>query len=67
MSVRKANPKIIYASVKAFGEPSPYPKLKGMDIIVQALSGIMDVTASPMVRLRAGRCRLPTWSRLCTR
>ncbi|MFT3721869.1 CaiB/BaiF CoA transferase family protein [Pseudorhodoferax sp.] len=43
-SVRQANPKIIYASVKAFGEPSPYPKLKGMDIIVQALSGIMDVT-----------------------
>jgi len=43
-SVRKANPKIIYASVKAFGEPSPYPNLKGMDIIVQALSGIMDVT-----------------------
>lgn len=43
-SVRKANPKIIYASIKAFGEPSPYPKLKGMDIIVQALSGMMDVT-----------------------
>ncbi|MBS0318389.1 MAG: CoA transferase, partial [Proteobacteria bacterium] len=43
-SVRKANPKIVYASVKAFGEPSPYPNLKGMDIIVQALSGIMDVT-----------------------
>ena len=42
--VRKVNPKIVYASVKAFGEPSPYPKLKGMDIIVQALSGIMDVT-----------------------
>lgn len=43
-SVREANPRIIYASVKAFGEPSPYPRLKGMDIIVQALSGIMDVT-----------------------
>ncbi|MFM0522165.1 MULTISPECIES: CaiB/BaiF CoA-transferase family protein [Caballeronia] len=43
-SVRKANPKIVYASIKAFGEPSPYPNLKGMDIIVQALSGIMDVT-----------------------
>lgn len=43
-SVRSVNPKIIYASIKAFGEPSPYPKLKGMDIIVQALSGIMDVT-----------------------
>lgn len=43
-SVRAANPKIIYASIKAFGEPSRYPDLKGMDIIVQALSGIMDVT-----------------------
>ncbi|MBC8635998.1 CoA transferase [Caballeronia sp. EK] len=43
-SVPKANPKIVYASIKAFGEPSPYPNLKGMDIIVQALSGIMDVT-----------------------
>lgn len=43
-SVRQANPKIIYASIKAFGEPSPYPNLKGMDIIVQALSGVMDVT-----------------------
>jgi crotonobetainyl-CoA:carnitine CoA-transferase CaiB-like acyl-CoA transferase len=43
-SVRKANPKIVYASIKAFGEPSPMPHLKGMDIIVQALSGIMEVT-----------------------
>ncbi|MFT4101934.1 MAG: CaiB/BaiF CoA-transferase family protein [Burkholderiaceae bacterium] len=46
-SVRKANPAIIYASIKAFGEPSPYPQLKGMDIIVQAVSGIMDVTGYP--------------------
>jgi len=43
-SVRRANPKIIYASIKAFGEPSPYPGLKGMDIIAQALSGIMEAT-----------------------
>jgi formyl-CoA transferase len=56
-SVREANPRIIYASIKAFGEPSPYPRLKGMDIIVQALSGIMDVTGfadGPPVR-----CGLP--------
>jgi crotonobetainyl-CoA:carnitine CoA-transferase CaiB-like acyl-CoA transferase len=46
-AIREANPKIIYASIKAFGEPSPYPQLKGMDIIVQALSGIMDVTGFP--------------------
>lgn len=46
-SVHQANPKIVYASIKAFGEPSPYPKLKGMDIIVQALSGMLDVTGFP--------------------
>ncbi|MFS1286875.1 CaiB/BaiF CoA transferase family protein [Pseudomonas piscis] len=42
--VRAHNPNIIYASIKAMGEPSAYPGLKGMDIIVQALSGIMEVT-----------------------
>jgi crotonobetainyl-CoA:carnitine CoA-transferase CaiB-like acyl-CoA transferase len=42
--VAKANPKLVYASIKAFGEPSLYPGMKGMDVIVQALSGLMDVT-----------------------
>jgi crotonobetainyl-CoA:carnitine CoA-transferase CaiB-like acyl-CoA transferase len=42
--VRRANPRIVYASIKAFGDPSGYPTLKGMDIIVQALSGVMDAT-----------------------
>jgi formyl-CoA transferase len=42
--LRSANPRIVYASIKAFGEPSAYPQLKGMDIIVQALSGLMAVT-----------------------
>jgi crotonobetainyl-CoA:carnitine CoA-transferase CaiB-like acyl-CoA transferase len=43
-NIKQSNPAIIYASIKALGEPSPYPGLKGMDIIVQALSGIMEVT-----------------------
>ncbi|POP80462.1 CoA transferase, partial [Pseudomonas amygdali] len=42
--VRQRNPKIVYASIKALGEPSPFPGLKGMDIIVQARSGLMEVT-----------------------
>jgi crotonobetainyl-CoA:carnitine CoA-transferase CaiB-like acyl-CoA transferase len=42
--IAAVNPRIVYASIKAFGEPSIYPGTKGMDIIVQALSGIMDVT-----------------------
>lgn len=40
--VRQSNPRIVYGSIKAFGEPSAYADLKGMDIIVQALSGAMD-------------------------
>jgi crotonobetainyl-CoA:carnitine CoA-transferase CaiB-like acyl-CoA transferase len=46
-SVRKCNPGIIYASIRAFGEPSAYPHLKGVDIIIQALSGVMAVTGFP--------------------
>lgn len=42
--IRCVNPRIIYASINAFGEPSVYPGLKGMDIIVQALSGVMGAT-----------------------
>ena len=42
--VASVNPRIVYASVSAFGDPSVYPGLKGMDIIVQALSGLMEVT-----------------------
>ena len=38
------NPRIVYASISAFGEPSVYQGLKGMDILVQALSGLMEVT-----------------------
>jgi len=45
--VKRVNPKIVYASISAFGEPSAYQGLKGMDIIVQALSGLMDVTGFP--------------------
>jgi crotonobetainyl-CoA:carnitine CoA-transferase CaiB-like acyl-CoA transferase len=42
--VREVNPKIVYASIKAFGEPSATPALKGMDVVIQALSGIMEAT-----------------------
>lgn len=42
--LRRVNPRIVYASINALGDPSLYPDLKGMDIIVQALSGLMEVT-----------------------
>ena len=45
--VRAANKKIVYASISGLGDPSPFPGLKVMDIIVQALSGIMSATGMP--------------------
>ena len=45
-AVKAANPRIIYASISGLGDPSAVPGVKAMDIIVQALSGVMDVTGS---------------------
>ena len=45
--VHEANPRIVYCSISGLGQHSRTPKLKSMDIIVQALSGIMDVTGFP--------------------
>lgn len=52
-ALRSVNPRLVYCSIKAFN-PGTYSTLKGMDIIVQALSGIMDVTGfsdSPPTRI----------------
>ena len=45
-TLRAANPALIYTSVSSIGKDAP-PEMKGMDIIVQALSGIMEVTGFP--------------------
>jgi len=42
--IRKENPDIVYASIMGLGQPSDYPGMKVMDIIVQALSGVMEAT-----------------------
>jgi crotonobetainyl-CoA:carnitine CoA-transferase CaiB-like acyl-CoA transferase len=41
---RSINPRIIYCSISGFGEIGPYRSKKGFDLIVQAMSGIMDLT-----------------------
>jgi crotonobetainyl-CoA:carnitine CoA-transferase CaiB-like acyl-CoA transferase len=43
-SVRAFNPRIIYASVSAFGQTGPYAHLPANDPVVQALSGLMAMT-----------------------
>ncbi len=45
--VRDLNPGIIYASVKGFGEGSPYEKNLAFDMIAQACGGTFSVTGDP--------------------
>lgn len=46
-AVRAINPRVIYASVSAFGQSGPYAGWPANDPIVQAVSGLMDMTGEP--------------------
>lgn len=53
-AVAAVNPAIVYCSISGFGQDNPYPDLKAMDIIVQAMSGLMEATGTadgPPVRV----------------
>ncbi|MCC6536303.1 MAG: CoA transferase [Bryobacterales bacterium] len=41
------NPRLIYASVSGFGQTGPLAQKGGYDLILQAMSGSMQVSASP--------------------
>jgi formyl-CoA transferase/CoA:oxalate CoA-transferase len=43
----KENPRLIYASVSGFGQTGPEKDRPGYDLIVQALSGLMRLSAEP--------------------
>ena len=54
-SLRKVNPRIILASISAFGQDGPYKDRPGLDQIVQGMSGFMSVNGEPgRGPLRAG-------------
>jgi crotonobetainyl-CoA:carnitine CoA-transferase CaiB-like acyl-CoA transferase len=46
-SLKKINPRIILASISAFGQDGPYRERPGLDQIVQGMSGFMSVTGEP--------------------
>lgn len=46
-NVHAMNPRIVYCSISAFGESGPDATRPGYDIIIQAESGLMDLTGSP--------------------
>jgi crotonobetainyl-CoA:carnitine CoA-transferase CaiB-like acyl-CoA transferase len=43
----KINPDLLYCQITAFGETGPLAKDPGMDILAQALSGVMGMTGEP--------------------
>ena len=46
-TVAQRNPRIVYCSVTAFGQTGPYAARPGYDAMIQAMSGIMDLTGEP--------------------
>ena len=45
--VARVNPKIVYASITAFGQDGPYAKQRGYDMLSQAISGFMSINGFP--------------------
>ena len=45
--VSKRQPALIYASCSGHGQTGPYAKQGAMDVVAQAMSGIMSITGEP--------------------
>ncbi|HEX6547561.1 MAG TPA: CaiB/BaiF CoA-transferase family protein [Candidatus Dormibacteraeota bacterium] len=41
------NPSLIYVSASGWGQEGPYAQLSGLDIMAQAMSGLMSITGEP--------------------
>ncbi|MEM6413807.1 MAG: CaiB/BaiF CoA-transferase family protein [Pseudomonadota bacterium] len=46
-NIKSINPSIIYCSITGFGQDGPYNSRGGYDFIIQAMSGVMDITGTP--------------------
>jgi formyl-CoA transferase len=46
-SIRKINPRIVYASISGFGQDGPYSDRPGLDQVAQGMSGLMSITGRP--------------------
>src|SRR5687767_11355473 len=46
-SLRRDNPRLIYASITGFGQDGPYAERAGYDFIIQGMGGLMSITGLP--------------------
>jgi crotonobetainyl-CoA:carnitine CoA-transferase CaiB-like acyl-CoA transferase len=46
-SLRKAYPRLVYASVSGFGQDGPYAARAGYDFLIQGMAGAMSITGDP--------------------
>src|SRR5262245_42795119 len=46
-SIRAVNPRIVYCSLSAFGPTGPWREKPGVDMLVQAMGGLMAITGEP--------------------
>ena len=53
-ALREANPRLITCSISGYGDEGPYRDLKAYDLLVQAESGLSEITGTPEGRARTG-------------
>ena len=51
--LRADNPRLVYASASGFGQDGPYVQRPGQDLLIQALSGIAEITGNIHDKARA--------------
>lgn len=45
--VKASNPRIVYTSVSGFGQSGPYRRRSGVNLIIEAFSGVLSVSGEP--------------------
>lgn len=46
-TLKKINPKLVYASISGFGQTGPWAQRPGFDLMAQAMSGVISATGLP--------------------